>query len=125
MDSPGRTSRHYADQVKLSLAGHRYLTEQQERELLLEALDIGLSLEEARGLLAATVAKRRAAREMTHVGSTRTAPEGVKVENPAFDVTPCALIAAIITERGVAQPPFSESLQRLAASPEGIVHPSL
>src|SRR5712691_9838264 len=65
MDSPKRTTKRYADQVKLSLAGQRYLTEQQERELLLEALDTGLSLEEARGLLAATVAKRHAAREMT------------------------------------------------------------
>lgn len=60
--------------------------------------------------------EQRAAREMTHVGPTRIAPEGVKVENPAFDVTPNALIAAIITERGVARPPYLESLQRLAKS---------
>jgi methylthioribose-1-phosphate isomerase len=60
--------------------------------------------------------EQRAAREMTHVGPTRIAPEGVKVENPAFDVTPNVLIAAIITERGVAKPPFAESLRRLAGS---------
>ncbi|HEV2022062.1 MAG TPA: S-methyl-5-thioribose-1-phosphate isomerase [Terriglobales bacterium] len=60
--------------------------------------------------------EQRAAREMTHVGPTRIAPEGVKVENPAFDVTPNALIAAIITERGVARQPYLESLQRLAKS---------
>jgi methylthioribose-1-phosphate isomerase len=60
--------------------------------------------------------EQRAAREMTHVGATRIAPEGVKVENPAFDVTPNALIAAIITERGVARPPFAESLRKLAGS---------
>jgi hypothetical protein len=65
MDTPKRITERYADQVKLSLAGQRYLTEPQERALLLEALDVGLSLEAARGLLAATVAKRRAAREMT------------------------------------------------------------
>jgi hypothetical protein len=65
LQSPPRSTRQYADQVRLRLAGQRYLTERQERELLLEALDIGLSLAEARGLLAATVAKRRAAREMT------------------------------------------------------------
>jgi hypothetical protein len=65
MESPKRITERYADQVKLSLAGQRYLTERQERALLLEALDVGLSLEEARGLLAATVAKRRATREMT------------------------------------------------------------
>ena len=65
MESPARITTHYEDQVRLRLSGQRYLTEQQERELLLEALDIGLSLEEAKGLLAATVAKRRAARELT------------------------------------------------------------
>lgn len=64
MDPPEHI-RRYADQVKLRLAGQRYLSEPQERELLLEALDLGLSLDEARGLLAATVAKRRAARELT------------------------------------------------------------
>ena len=65
MDTPKRMTDRYADRVKLSLAGQRYLTEPQERALLLEALDIGLSLEEARQLLAATVAKRHTAREMT------------------------------------------------------------
>ncbi len=58
--------------------------------------------------------EQRAAREVTHVGPTRIAPEGVKVENPAFDVTPAKYIAAIITERGVAKPPFAESLKQLA-----------
>ncbi len=60
--------------------------------------------------------EQRAAREVTHVGPTRIAPEGIKVENPAFDVTPNALIAAIITERGVARPPFTESLRKLAGT---------
>ncbi len=60
--------------------------------------------------------EQRAAREVTHVGATRIAPEGIKVENPAFDVTPNALIAAIITERGVAKPPFAESLRKLAGA---------
>jgi methylthioribose-1-phosphate isomerase len=60
--------------------------------------------------------EQRAAREVTHVGPTRIAPEGIKVENPAFDVTPNALIAAIITERGVARPPFAESLRKLAGT---------
>lgn len=65
MKPPSHVARHYEDQVRLSLAGQRYLSEQQERELLLQALDIGLSLEEAKGLLAATVTRRRAVREMT------------------------------------------------------------
>jgi methylthioribose-1-phosphate isomerase len=60
--------------------------------------------------------EQRAAREVTHVGPTRIAPEGIKVENPAFDVTPNAFIAAIITERGVARPPFAESLRKLAGT---------
>ena len=60
--------------------------------------------------------EQRAAREVTHVGATRIAPEGIKVENPAFDVTPNALIAAIITERGVAKPPLAESLRKLAGT---------
>ena len=42
----------------------------------------------------------------------RMAPEGVKVYNPAFDVTPASLITAIITEKGIARPPFRESLAR-------------
>jgi len=44
----------------------------------------------------------------------RMAPEGVKVLNPAFDVTEASLITAIVTERGVARPPFAEPLRRLA-----------
>jgi len=41
------------------------------------------------------------------------APEGIRVENPAFDVTPSRYVTAIITERGVARPPFEESLPKL------------
>jgi methylthioribose-1-phosphate isomerase len=52
----------------------------------------------------------RGAREVTHIGATRVAPAGAAVRNPAFDVTPARLITAIITERGVLHPPFSESL---------------
>jgi len=44
-------------------------------------------------------------------------PAGVKVYNPAFDVTDHELITALVTERGIACPPFTESLQRLAAGP--------
>jgi methylthioribose-1-phosphate isomerase len=58
--------------------------------------------------------EQRSAREVTHVGPTRIVPENVKVESPAFDVTPARYIAAIITERGVAKPPLSDSLKRLA-----------
>jgi methylthioribose-1-phosphate isomerase len=50
--------------------------------------------------------------EMTHCGGVRTAPEGIAVWNPAFDVTPNGLIAAIITEAGVFRPPFADGIQR-------------
>ena len=53
--------------------------------------------------------------EITHIGDQLVAPEGIDVANPAFDVTPAELIAAIITENGVARPPFLESLARLVA----------
>jgi len=58
--------------------------------------------------------EQRSAREVTHIGATRIAPEGVKVENPAFDVTPARYVSAIITERGIARAPYAESLKRLA-----------
>jgi methylthioribose-1-phosphate isomerase len=57
--------------------------------------------------------EERDAREVTHVGERRLAPDGVGVRNPAFDVTPAALIAAIITERGVARAPYVESIAKL------------
>jgi methylthioribose-1-phosphate isomerase len=46
------------------------------------------------------------------------APEGIAVENPAFDVTPSRYVSAIITERGVARAPYEQSLAALAASPK-------
>jgi methylthioribose-1-phosphate isomerase len=59
--------------------------------------------------------EERAAEEVTHLRGVRIAPD-VAVANPAFDVTPARLISAIICERGVARPPYSESLRRLAGS---------
>lgn len=54
--------------------------------------------------------EQRDSREMTHIGETRIAPEGVGVLNPAFDVTPAELVTAIITEQGVLRPPFHHAL---------------
>jgi methylthioribose-1-phosphate isomerase len=51
--------------------------------------------------------------EVTHVQGVRIAPEGVRVENPAFDVTPNRFVSAIVCENGVAKTPFSESLRKL------------
>ena len=59
--------------------------------------------------------EQRNPREITHLGSTRLAPEGAGIWNPAFDITPHRLITGIITERGIARPPYDESLQKLFA----------
>lgn len=55
--------------------------------------------------------EERNAEEITHGFGRQTAPEGVGTYNPAFDVTPAELIAAIITERGVIQPVNRETIQ--------------
>ena len=57
--------------------------------------------------------EQRPAEEVTAIQGIPIAPEGIAVQNPAFDVTPHSYIAAIVTEGGVAKPPFSESLRRL------------
>jgi methylthioribose-1-phosphate isomerase len=57
--------------------------------------------------------ERRPSRELTEFGGKPIAPKGVDVFNPAFDVTPAELVTAIITERGIAYPPFGESLAAL------------
>lgn len=57
--------------------------------------------------------EERAPQEITAPFGRPTAPKGVKVFNPAFDVTPAGLITAIITERGIARPPFKTSLRHL------------
>lgn len=58
--------------------------------------------------------EQRSAREVTHLAGKQIAPDGVRVENPAFDVTPNRYVAAIITERGIAKAPYTESLKGLA-----------
>lgn len=58
--------------------------------------------------------EQRSSREVSHVGPTRIAPEGVRIENPAFDVTPAKYVTALITERGIARAPYSQSLKHLA-----------
>jgi methylthioribose-1-phosphate isomerase len=60
--------------------------------------------------------EERPAHEVTHLAGQRVAPEGTLVRNPAFDVTPHRYVTAIVCERGVAHPPYGESLARLAAS---------
>jgi methylthioribose-1-phosphate isomerase len=57
--------------------------------------------------------EQRASTEVTHLAGRQIAPDDVRVENPAFDVTPHKYVAAIITERGVARDPFEQDLAKL------------
>jgi methylthioribose-1-phosphate isomerase len=59
--------------------------------------------------------EQRNPREVTHSNGIQMTPDGVGIENPAFDVTPARYIAAIITERGVLRAPFTESIAAMAA----------
>jgi methylthioribose-1-phosphate isomerase len=59
----------------------------------------------------------RAASEVGGFGEHRWSPAGMGAYNPAFDVTPADLITAIVTERGVARPPFGASIARMLARP--------
>lgn len=60
--------------------------------------------------------EQRPASEVTHVFGVPVAPENIGVQNPAFDVTPAKYVTAIISERGIARPPYQESLLGLAAA---------
>ncbi len=57
--------------------------------------------------------EERPAREITHLCDRQISPTGIKVANPAFDVTPHELVTAIITERGIARAPYTTSLARM------------
>jgi methylthioribose-1-phosphate isomerase len=57
--------------------------------------------------------EERSAKEVVEIHGKRTAPEGIEVRHPAFDVTPNELVTAIITERGIARPPYLETLKAL------------
>jgi len=60
--------------------------------------------------------EERRAEEVTHFAALPTAPAGIRVFNPAFDVTPARYVSAIVTERGIARPPYGESLRGLLRS---------
>ncbi|MEW6509482.1 MAG: S-methyl-5-thioribose-1-phosphate isomerase [Bacteroidota bacterium] len=61
--------------------------------------------------------EQRDPREITHVGESRIAAEGADVYAPAFDVTPSALITAIITEKGILRPPYARTIVGVLAEP--------
>ena len=58
--------------------------------------------------------EQRDAREVTHSNGKQMTPNGVSIENPAFDVTPAKYITAIITERGILRAPFEQSIRDMA-----------
>ena len=60
--------------------------------------------------------EERGAEEITEGFGQRTAPDGVEVYSPAFDVTPADLITSIVTEKGIVGPPFDRNLKRIASS---------
>jgi methylthioribose-1-phosphate isomerase len=60
--------------------------------------------------------EQRNAREVTHIAGKQMTPDGVSIENPAFDVTPAKYVNAIITERGIARAPYEESLSGLVGA---------
>jgi len=66
--------------------------------------------------------EQRNPRELTHVNGKQITPDGVAIENPAFDVTPAKYITAIITERGVLRAPFTESIRQMADA--GVLAPA-
>lgn len=59
--------------------------------------------------------EQRSSDEVTHLRGVRLAPEGIRAAHPAFDVTPHEYLTALITEKGVARPPYVEGLRRVMA----------
>ena len=59
------------------------------------------------------VIEQRKSSEVTSIGNKKTAPDGINVINPAFDMTPPELISGIITEKGVIRQPYEESIRKL------------
>ena len=62
------------------------------------------------------IIEQRKASEVTGIGDKKTAPDGIDVINPAFDMTPPELISGIITEKGIAKPSFEKSIKELFAA---------
>jgi methylthioribose-1-phosphate isomerase len=64
--------------------------------------------------------EQRNEKEVTHIAGKQMTPDGVQVENPAFDVTPAKYVTAIVSERGIARAPYEMSLAKLAAPAERV-----
>ena len=79
--------------------------EAQREAFMRQGIRAALKALEEKGLI------RREAREVTHIGGHMIAPAGVKVANPAFDVTPHRYLSGIVTEEGIVRPPFNDGLR--------------
>jgi methylthioribose-1-phosphate isomerase len=64
--------------------------------------------------------EQRSVSEMTHIAGRPITPQGIAVENPAFDVTPAKYVSAIVTEKGIARAPYEQSLAQLAGAEASI-----
>lgn len=64
--------------------------------------------------------EERSAQEVTHGFGSQTAPDGVKVYSPAFDVTPARLIAGFITEKGIIRPPYTQTITETLLAHAGV-----
>jgi methylthioribose-1-phosphate isomerase len=69
--------------------------------------------------------EQRNEKEVTHIAGKQMTPDGVGIENPAFDVTPAKYVTAIVTERGIARAPYGESLAKLAGVESAATSPSI
>ncbi|MHA1506562.1 MAG: S-methyl-5-thioribose-1-phosphate isomerase [Candidatus Asgardarchaeia archaeon] len=67
------------------------------------------------------IIEERDPREVTHINGVRIVPEGVKVMNPAFDITPPELLSAIITEKGILKKPYEKSIGGLFSSDQSFL----
>jgi len=63
----------------------------------------------------AIIIEERDSEEVTFFGERKTGPEGIKVRNPAFDITPHELVSGFITDYGIIRPPYKENLKKILA----------
>jgi len=107
--SAGRPLHVYVDETRPFLQGARLTAwELQQAGIPLTLITIDLSLPDGTHI---PIEQRNPA-EVTSIAGVQIAPIGVVAAHPAFDVTPADLISAIITEQGVLQAPYRESLRR-------------
>jgi len=60
--------------------------------------------------------EERSSEEVTHIQGVPIAPAGTRAANPAFDITPPGYITAIITEKGIVEPPYAEGLRAIGST---------